>query len=92
MMSRNMLIFVSLLGLELLFGCYFYVSGAHGLRERMVLREQTYELNRGCEQLLEKIAALKQELIDWGQDPAYREMYAREHLHMGSPQESWYRY
>lgn len=91
-MSQRMWFFISILGIELLLGCYCYVSGPHGLRETMALRRTYEQVSCACAQLMKKIQVVQQDIIDWEQDPAYREIYAREHLHMGSPQETWYRY
>lgn len=91
-MSQRMWIYVGCLGIELLLGTYFYVSGAHGLRETQLLQKKCAAVEQACDELAQKINAVQQELIDWRQDPAYREQDARHRLHMGTPQETWYRY
>lgn len=91
-MSQRRWFFFSLLGIELLLSCYWYVSGPHGLRETRLLRQKSADVSAACAEFMKKIQSIQQEIIDWEQDPTYREIYAREHLHMGSPQETWYHY
>jgi hypothetical protein len=91
-MVRRMWIYFGCLGVELLLGTYFYVSGAHGLRETQLLHKKCIVVEGLCNELISDISAAQQELIDWRQDPAYREQDARHRLHMGTLQETWYRY
>ena len=91
-MSSRMLMYLGCLAIELLAGTYFYVSGAHGLRETQLLQKKCELVEQACNGLTNKIHQTQQELIDWKQDPTYREQDARRRLHRGSPQEVWYRY
>jgi len=71
---------------------YLYVSGAHGLRAVRALRSECSLIRASCATLQNEVQELREYVHDWNVYPAYREVAARQQLHLVAPHEEWFRY
>lgn len=74
----------------LLFCCYFFIYGEHGLARHYTLNQELYEKQHELFLLKEDIDGIVQEINSWKNDPYHLEKVAREHLAMGYRHEIMY--